>query len=292
MDLRKTLKRIGLALIVTTAMGAAPAPAHGQALRTASFPGEYRAQFDVAYMKDGTWEGKLDVYARNRATPTPVVIWWHAGNGAKEQQLRLALPLIELGFSVVLPQARDSRSSPSQFTIDLLTSRSTVGRCALRWVMAHADEYRFDPSKVVVAGVSLGGYTALMTGLAASEAAFARPCPEGGDSKVAAVINFFGPIRLPSERQPGSSGGMSVVHPLSHVRSSSPPVLTVHGDADPTVPFAEGVEFNEALARAGAPHDFLRIPGGQHGLSTWQPEQLNTAWAKVRAFLQSYGLLQ
>src|SRR6266516_431221 len=55
------------------------------------------------------------------------------------------------------------------------------------------------------------------------------------------------------------------VSPLSYVRPGLPPILTIHGDADPTVPYSHAVRLREALDKAGVPNQLLTIPGGKHG---------------------------
>lgn len=43
------------------------------------------------------------------------------------------------------------------------------------------------------------------------------------------------------------------VSALTYVRAGLPPVITIHGDADPTVPYADGVRLNDALEKARVP---------------------------------------
>ncbi|NIP81377.1 MAG: prolyl oligopeptidase family serine peptidase, partial [Gemmatimonadetes bacterium] len=55
------------------------------------------------------------------------------------------------------------------------------------------------------------------------------------------------------------------VSPLTHVRPGLPPVLTIHGDADPTVPYEHAVRLRESLDRAGVPNRLHTVRGGGHG---------------------------
>ena len=72
------------------------------------------------------------------------------------------------------------------------------------------------------------------------------------------------------ERAPGPSGSFTEawlgstndleevakrVSPLTYVRQGLPPVLTVHGDADPIVPYSHGVRLHQALDEAGVPNE-------------------------------------
>jgi dipeptidyl aminopeptidase/acylaminoacyl peptidase len=51
------------------------------------------------------------------------------------------------------------------------------------------------------------------------------------------------------------------VSPLTYVRSGLPPILTVHGDADTTVPYQHGVRLHEALTKAGVPKSISHCAG-------------------------------
>ncbi len=39
------------------------------------------------------------------------------------------------------------------------------------------------------------------------------------------------------------------ISPLTYVREGLPPVLMIHGDADPTVPYSQGVRLHQALGQ-------------------------------------------
>ncbi len=43
------------------------------------------------------------------------------------------------------------------------------------------------------------------------------------------------------------------------------PFLILHGDRDTLVPFAQGVELADLLAKAGVPVTLQRLPGAGHG---------------------------
>ena len=58
------------------------------------------------------------------------------------------------------------------------------------------------------------------------------------------------------------------VSPLTYVRPGLPPILTVQGDADPTVPYSHSLRLRNALNKAGVPNELVTIPGGKHGQFT------------------------
>ena len=72
------------------------------------------------------------------------------------------------------------------------------------------------------------------------------------------------------------------------MRPGLPPFLTIHGDADPVVPYRHALLLHQALTRAGVHSELLTIPGGNHG-------DFSAAWllrisAAVRAFLHRRGI--
>jgi acetyl esterase/lipase len=190
-------------------------------------------------------------------------------------------------------------------------------RCALHWVVQHAKDYGFDTSKVVLTGESAGGHLALMTGMVTAADGFDNSCElpasdwsgQGGpaDIKVAAIVNFFGLTDLPAELQPphpanfvirwlGGPDRMELakrLSPVTYVRSNSPPIISVHGDKDPVVPYEQAVHLHQALDRAGVKNQLVTIQGGGHGgysAFAWSSEQNWDAYKKVFQFLDQAGV--
>ena len=74
------------------------------------------------------------------------------------------------------------------------------------------------------------------------------------------------------------------------MRKDLPPVLTIHGDADPTVPYTHATRLHAALQSAGVTSELVTIPKGGHG-NFPRAEQLR-AIAAMRAFLAKHRLIQ
>jgi dipeptidyl aminopeptidase/acylaminoacyl peptidase len=77
--------------------------------------------------------------------------------------------------------------------------------------------------------------------------------------------------------------------PLTYVRPGLPPVLTIQGDADPTVPYSHSVRLQEALEKANVPHQLVTISAGKHGMFT--ADEYVRIYGEIRAFLKKYNLL-
>ena len=74
---------------------------------------------------------------------------------------------------------------------------------------------------------------------------------------------------------PSSKQLWAEASPQTHVSAKTPPILLMHGDADPLVPYAQSVGFEKALEAAHVPTKLVTIPGGKHaadfGFPTPQP---------------------
>jgi acetyl esterase/lipase len=261
----------------------------------------YRVIPNVSYLAAGTWEGKLDLYLpRKAAGPVPTYVNIHGGGwvtGSKDEVSLELLPLLAMGFAVVNVDYRLARTSPAPAAVEDC-------RCALRWVFRHARQYNFDPARIVVGGGSAGGHLALMVGLVSPSDGFDRLCPGNEDLRVAAIVNFFGVVDVqdllgPHLRdfatgwlpaQPNRDQIARRLSPLRYVHRDGPPVLTVHGDADPVVPYEHARALARALDAAGVSNQLLTIHNGGHG-DFGGDEMLKTVRV-VRRFLTKHGVLR
>jgi len=104
-----------------------------------------------------------------------------------------------------------------------------------------------------------------------------------GPHRAAAAVRWFGSMPNPMRMELAKR-----VSPLTHVRAGLPPILTVHGDADPTVPYPEAVALHAALAKVNVPNQLVTIKGGKHGGFT--PEERDHIYLTIREFLGKNGL--
>lgn len=262
----------------------------------------YRAYNDVVYQKVNNYDLKLDVYVpRNAAGPLPTVMYFHGGGWvarSKEYMMLNTLPYLEMGWVVVNVGYRLAGVSNAPGAVE-------DGRCALRWILRNAREYHFDTSKIVVTGHSAGGHLALTTGMLPSSAGLDRQCPGKEELKVAAIVNWVGITDVeelldgPNQKdyavawvgsQPNREEVARRVSPIRYVRPGLPPILTVHGDKDPTVPYSQAVRLHQALDKAGVPNRLLTVPGGGHWFFT--AEQDAKLFGQIREFLAQQGMMR
>lgn len=289
--------RFGIALSAAFAV----APVLSQAQSPDSFAkalhifGSYRVVPNITYLTANNWEAKLDVYqARDAATASPTLVYFHGGGwvqGSKEASSLTFLPFLNMGWNVVNVEYRLAK-------VSLAPAAVQDALCALRWVYRNGKEYNVDLNRLVVMGNSAGGHLALTTGMTPASESLDSLCPGNEGLKVAAIINWYG-ITDVNELLAGANvrsfavawlGGMSSreeiakrVSPLTYVRAGLPPVISIQGDADPTVPYSQNVRLHQALDKAGIPNELVTIPGGKHG--GFSDAEMAKAYAAIRGFL-------
>ena len=260
---------------------------------------EYQTYPNLTYVTASGIEQKLDVYKRRDAGPHPTVIYYHGGfwaAGNKEGALMTLMPWFEMGWNVVNVEYRLARVAPAPAAVEDCL-------CALKFVVAQAKTYDVDVNRIVVTGESAGGHLALTTGMIPASTGLDNECTGPRIPRVAAIINWFGitdvndVIDGPNRRDiaatwlgslPNREEVAKRLSPLTYVRAGLPPILTIHGDADPTVPYPEAVALHKALDQAGVPNQLLTIPGGKHGGFT--PEERTKIFLTIREFLAKHGL--
>jgi len=296
------MRVIGALLLLTFA--AVLTPAFAQAPSSTEWAvhaaNQYQVFPNVTYLTASNYEAKLDVYKRRDTTgPQPTVIYMHGGfwaAGSKDGSLMSLVPWFEMGWNVVNVEYRLARVAVAPAAVEDCL-------CALRYINNQAKTYDIDTTRIVLTGESAGGHLALTTGIIPETAGLDRECAGALLPKVAAIINWFGitdvydviegPHRANAAMQwfgslPNREDIAHRVSPLTYVRSGLPPILTIHGDADTTVPYQHAVRLHEALAKAGVTNQLLTIPGGKHGNFT--PEERTKIFSTIRDFLAKNGL--
>jgi acetyl esterase/lipase len=299
--MRKTPILAFLSFTMLTAVQPGFAQLSPSATWAAHAANEYRVIPNVTYLTAGSFEAKMDVYQRQGATsPQPTVIYMHGGfwvAGAKEGSLMALMPWFEMGWNVVNVEYRLGRVALAPAAVEDCL-------CALRYIAAQAKTYNIDTSRLVVTGESAGGHLALSLGMIPDSVGLDRECASNVPTpKVAAVINWFGitdvydviegPHRANAAMQwfgsmPNREEIAHRVSPLTYVREGLPPILSIHGDQDTTVPYPQAVRLHEALSKAGVANKLVTIPGGKHGGFT--PEQRTMIFTTIREFLAKNGL--
>jgi acetyl esterase/lipase len=216
---------------------------------------------------------KLDLYLpAGNNKPMPVVVWIHGGawmQGNKE--ICPASLFVKKGIAVASMNYRLSSEAP--FPAQIQDCKSAV-----KYLRANAKQFNLNPNAIGAWGHSAGGHLAQLLGLSKTPKSFANDLAD--DSKgIQAVCNFAGPNNLFTlyhkhknlNEQISMLFGNKVTDealrqasPVTYVNNDAAPSLIVHGTKDNVVPFEQGKELYDGLAKAGAKVSLLRINGGEH----------------------------
>jgi len=238
-----------VALLACTSHGAS-----GQTF-SSSITADYRITRDVTYLTRDGWEGKLDIYQRADVEDAqPTLIFFHGGSpdtGGRETTILNLLAYLEWGWTVVNVEHR-------QRGITLAPAAVQNSLCALNWVAQNAQRFRFDRF----------GVTDLVDVV------------QGPNTKA------YGPLWVRGLSEPLAVA--KSVSPLTLIQPSVSPTISIHGDADPTVPYSHAVRLHEQLKKVGVVEELVTIPAGAHG--SFPRPQNERAFQRIKAFLAGLGI--
>ncbi len=230
---------------------------------------------NIEYGTAGNEILRLDANVPDGTGPFPVVIAVHGGGwstGDKSGKGDFAPALKALTANHFTWFSIDYRLAPTNHWPDCFDDVQT----AIRWVKAHAAEYKGDPNRIALLGYSAGGHLVCLA------ATLARP-----DTRVQAVVGLAPPTDLVADAE--HRGGMGKwssmrnllgrdsmddetlkllrqMSPTAHVKPGLPPFLLMQGDSDKTVfpPFTRN--FAAQLKENSVPCEalFSQRPGSSH----------------------------
>jgi acetyl esterase/lipase len=258
-----------------------------------AFGADYQVQANIRYSLHP--ETVLDiVQARAPALKNrPGVIVIHGGGwveGDKANMLeRFCLPFVEHGFVVANVEYRLAQSATAPAAVNDVLE-------AAKWFRDRAADYKVDPNQIIVTGNSAGGHLAMMVGMAPESAGL------GPSIKIAAIVNFYGISDVPDQlqgphlqtyavtwvpEQPDRMELAKKLSPITYVRKGLPPVLSIHGDADPVVPYEQSVRLTKELKAAGDQAELITVPGGEHG---FPPKEMSQLWPQIFKWLKKHKI--
>jgi len=189
---------------------------------------------------------------------------WRAGNRADASSIKVT-EWAEFGYFAMSIDYRLVGGSPAPAPyLDMLT--------AIRWLHAHADEYRIDPERVYLIGQSAGGQMVSLFATA-GEAGFPRV---GGWEKARTEVRAVISVAATYELNSLSWGNLwtpvdgkvedarRLASPINHVNPSMKPLLVIHSDDDKSVPVQQAADMVEKLKAAGVQHRYVHYTDKGH----------------------------
>jgi acetyl esterase/lipase len=252
------------------------------ALRLAHASGAELTFPDIEYAKTGDLSLKLDVHRPDKSRP-PLIVYVHGGawRGGTKRDMPLGA-LVTQGFAVASVDYR--LSTEAQFPAQVHDIKA-----AIRFLRAKQAELGIDAERIVIAGSSAGGHLAALVGVTNGNKELEGAVGDHLDqsSDVQGTVSFFGAsnlttilaqsterglkMRVPALQlllggQPAGKPDLAkLASPVFHVDPHDPPLLLIHGDADPQMPPEQSKELAAAYEHAGLSAKLVLIPGAVHG---------------------------
>lgn len=210
--------------------------------------------------------------------PCPCIIWVCGGAYMvvdRSVWMPELMRFAEAGYVVASIEYRTSNEAC--FPAPLIDVKS-----AIRYLRTHAAEYCIDPKHIFIMGESAGGTMACLAGTTAGIPDFEEGDHLGVDSSVQGIVDFYGITEV--SRNSCNSGGpvppwamdsflgvnftpeqAAKASALSYVSNNTPPVMILHGTADPLIPVEQSQKFYDLLKTNGIKTDLLIVNGAAHG---------------------------
>lgn len=248
-------------------------------------------QKDVIYREIAGEKLRCDIYGSAAPGRKKAVAVFHGGAwvaGTRQDMAPLCQRIAEAGMVAVTFQYRLAPKHK-------WPSMREDAVAAVQWLRENERKLNLDTRQVGAMGASAGGHLAMLTAY--------LPSAEGKfSSRTQAVLNFFGPVDMSVDYPPAvdplyflvlgkrraeASKEIYDASPLNFVDKGDAPTFTMHGTADPTVPFKQAERLQEALLKAKIPHEFRAIKGLGHDIPISNREVL-TAVTDGIAWLKKY----
>lgn len=253
------------------------------ALAATATAGEPRIVRDIEYAKVGDHALALDLHLP--AGPQKPILLVHVHGGAWRAGSKTDMPLVRLfvkDFAIASLDYRLSTEAP-------FPAQAHDLKAAIRFLRAKGKELGVDPTRIAIIGSSAGGHLAALVGVTAGVKELEGTLGDypAESSRVQAIIDLFGASNLETILSQSTPHGLSVrvpalqlllggqptekpdlarlASPVAHIDANDPPLLMIHGDADPQMPYAQSEELKAAYEKARLNVQLETIVGGKHG---------------------------
>jgi acetyl esterase/lipase len=254
----------------------------------ASFAGNVTRGIEFARVGDLSL--KLDLHLPDKQT-APLIVYVHGG--AWRGGVRDSVPFAALlndGFPIASVDYRLSTQAVFPAQVHDI-------KAAIRFLRSKQTQLGIDSRRIVIAGSSAGGHLAALAGVTNKHKELEGSVGDCLDqsSNVQGIVSFYGAsnltsilsqstehgvkMRLPALQlllggSPEEKAGLArLASPVFHIDANDPPLLLIHGDADPQMPPEQSRELAAAYEKAKLPVKLVMIPGAVHGGKQFYDEE-------------------
>ena len=227
---------------------------------------------------------------RENHPPCPLIIWI-CGGAFRQVERAVWVPemmyFARRGYVVASVEYRTSNRAMFPGALNDVKS-------AIRYLKAHAREFCIDKEKIVIMGESAGGTLASLAGVTGSYKEFDVGDNLEYDSKVNAVVDFYGLMDL-MQVELGEKGNFTHDVPpfvvkdwlgldyteeegkragaINYVDENTPPFLILHGNGDVCVDLKQSEMMYETLQSKGVESEFYILENAGHGDDAFYQEE-------------------
>lgn len=237
---------------------------------------------DIEYARAGERVLTLDLHLPKPSDP-PVVVYVHGGAWRAGTKADVPVAgLIERGYAIASVDYRLSTEAT-------FPAQAHDIKAAIRFLRAKADLFHINAEKIGIIGSSAGGHLAALVGMTNGLKELEGNEGEHRDqsSDVQCIVSFYGASNLQSILSQSTEFGLRMrvpalqlllggrpeekaelarlASPVAHVSNDDPPVLLLHGDADPQMPPQQSDELLKACEAKGLTARLVVMPGSKHG---------------------------
>lgn len=255
---------------------------------------------EVVYKDDDHAELSITIFQPSGDGPFPALIRVHGGAwnvGTMDGAARIDQALAECGMVVAAMEHRRAPDYPYPAQVQ-------DANAAIRWLKAHAADYKIDASSVGGAGDSSGAHTMLLNAMQPDNPLYMDG--GDGDASVDYVIAMWGVLdpytRYFYAKDHGredivrrtkayflTTDVMKQANPQMMIERGDPmrlpPVLIIQGDTDDNIPNYVPLMFVDTYAGAGGSVQIEWFPGMAHGFAVQAGEESDRAIEVMRAFV-------
>ena len=254
-------------------------------------------QTDIEYARVGETSLKLDLHRPQGENP-PLIVYVHGGGwraGSKED-----VPIADLydrGFAIASVDYRLSTQAVFPAQVHDI-------KAAIRFLRANAGVFHLNTTKIAIIGSSAGGHLAALVGVSNGNPDLEGKVGEHLDqsSDVQTIVSYYGASNLETILSQSTPKGRDfripalklllgdtpdkkpelarLASPVTHLDKHDPPLLLIHGDADPQMPPQQSQELAKAYESLGLPVTLILLPGSLHGGAEFYDEERTGIVAK------------
>lgn len=253
-------------------------------------PDEIQEIKDIEYKSVDNISLQLDIYKRkDLQTPAPTLIFIHGGawrKGKRADYLPYLIDYAQKGYITATISYRLIKQATYPAAAQDVS-------CGIKWIKANAGQYGIDTDRIALVGGSAGGHLSLLIGYGGENPLFNKECDLEVDTKVKAIVDFYGPVDLTTPYAVGTYQTQDFLNttydkhpevyesasPKTYITSDDPPTLIFQGTIDSLVPVSQSDSLDVWLKRVGVPSEYHRLKGWPHTMD---------ASKKVNEYCQFY----